>query len=75
MDFTWQVIDCFCAHVPGDGRVTMALEMRALCGGMAKEKVGLFPCQLLQRCGSANILVVWPTKFSLYVCVCTYVHH
>ena len=34
-----QVIDSVCGHLPLTERTALALKLRSLCGGMAKEKV------------------------------------
>ena len=32
-------MDCFCGHLSGFKKVELALQLRSLCGGIAKEKV------------------------------------
>lgn len=38
--YAWvQIIDCLCAKLPAEGKVSMAQKLSYLCGGISDEKV------------------------------------
>ena len=45
-----QLVDCFGGHLPVERRLALALELRSLCGGIAKEKV----CIYMYQCRNAQ---------------------